>query len=436
MKSIKHHPAKRFILATLLILYTAGGTAFAIPQENYTGTYILSAEGTTLTLKLKEIQGALTGTLTSTTGVAFNLKGTVEQGIGQGICSSNQGSVYFEAFLADDDLTLSLIEPDAQNQPNYNSAQYLSFTRQSASAGQVTAPVVTDQLFGNQQQGHQAQAGGQIPPKVPQTAQANVGSVGNQIGDKSWGFTFSPPSGWVHQQGEDMILLGHNTIAGLIVVIPHMVESGTQLQSEMMQGIQEEGVYLTLAGSLTQHSSNSLIGDYSGLWDGTQVKAKCIGTLSPHGGGAYILAVTTPDKFGQEIMSAAQTIEKNLNYVKVDMAGLMQHFTGQWTSFTSNTTTWLYLYPNGIYSEDYEAAYAGDFTNDVGDVTGNWGATGQSSDRGRWIVRGNKESGKIIVKLDNGDELVFNYKVHVERGETYYSEYWFNGRLYKKSALK
>jgi hypothetical protein len=233
-----------------------------------------------------------------------------------------------------------------------------------------------------------------------------------------------------------MILLGHNTIAGLIVVMPHMVESGTQLQSEMMQGIQEEGVYLTLAGSLTQHSSNSLIGDYSGLWDGTQVKAKCIGTLSPHGGGAYILAVTTPDKFGQEIMSAAQTIEKNLNYVKVDMAGLMQHFAGQWTSFTSNTTTWLYLYPNGIYSEDYEAAYAGDFTNDVGDVTGNWGATGQSSDRGRWIVRGNKESGKIIVKLENGDELVFNYKVHVERGETYYSEYWFNGRLYKKSALK
>jgi|GEM_PF-2135454 len=436
MKKFRNHLIQQLFFFILMSFLAGVYPTFSVQQENHTGTYKLTAEGTTLTLVLSETQGILTGTLTSTTGVRFNLKGTVSEGIGEGICSSNQGSVYFETYLAGHDLTLSLIEPDAQNLPNYDNAQYLVFSKQSGV--KTTAPAVTDQLFGNQEQKTQTQGNPTVQkPVMPaQAVPANNAGGGSQIGDKSWGFTFKPPPGWNHQQGEDMILLGHNTIPGLIVVIPHMVESGTQLQSEMQKGIQEEGVNLVLSGMLGQQSSNSLVGDYSGIWENTQVKAKCIGTLSPYGGGAYILAVTTPDKFGQDIISAAHTVEQNLNYVKVNMSELMQHFAGQWTSFTSNTTTWLYLYPNGIYSEDYEASYAGDFTNDVGDITGNWGATGQSSDRGKWIVRGNKESGKIIVKLANGNELVFNYKVHVERGETYYSEYWFNGRLYNKSPIK
>ena len=57
----------------------------------------------------------------------------------------------------------------------------------------------------------------------------------------------------------------------------------------------------------------------------------------------------------------------------------------------------------------------------------------QDSERGRWTVRGTKDSGTIIVKLANGNEIYYEYKVHIEKGEKYFREYWFNGNHYRKS---
>ena len=58
---------------------------------------------------------------------------------------------------------------------------------------------------------------------------------------------------------------------------------------------------------------------------------------------------------------------------------------------------------------------------------------GQDSDRGRWTVRGNKDAGTIIVKLANGNEIYYEYQVHIENGQKYYREYRFNGDFYSKS---
>jgi len=259
-------------------------------------------------------------------------------------------------------------------------------------------------------------------------------NVTGEVGNPSLGFRFMPPEGWVTQTSSDGVLLGHNTIAGLILVMPHQAQSQEQMQQEMAEGLQDEGTYLMLSGNINTTENKNLIADYEGYIDGTRVKGIGIGVLSPNGGGAYIIAVTTPEMLGNELTDAAKTIARNMHFVKMEASDLMSFFAGKWSTFTTNTSTDIYLYPNGVYSEHYESSYSGSF-QDGGVDAGNWGAGNQSNDSGKWMVQGTRETGTITIITPDGEQQTVEYHVHVENGETYYNEYWFNGSLYSKTAL-
>ena len=200
----------------------------------------------------------------------------------------------------------------------------------------------------------------------------------------------------------------------------------------MQSGIEEEGVFLSPVSDLQALGGNALAGDYAGTYSGQQVKARGIGTFSPYGGGAYIIALTTPDKYGSELSSAADAIVQGMQYFKVEVSDLMRHFAGTWASATTNTLTNITLGADGSYGDAYESNYSGGFENDVGDNTGYWGVTGADQNRGIWSVRGNKQEGVIVITLADGTEQLLNYRVHVEKGQTYWNEYIINGDLYSK----
>lgn len=446
----RNYPYSLILCGLLSMVFLSAAYA----QQNLSGTYTMTADQTTLTLTLTQSGITLTGTLTSSTGANFQLEGEVMEEAGAGKCSGGGSSVFFEAYLEGNDLTLGLIEPDEFNMPNYDQAQYLLFTKQSGQEGtQGQTGNITGQLFGNVQQDNQ-QSDNQQYNNQQNYNQQNYnqgqqglnqqGSTGqgtgssaigaNEVGDPSWGFKFVPPAGWVHQKSAEAAVLGHNTIAGMILVLPHMAENMQQMQQELSQGIQEEGNYLTLSGGMNQMSQNVLSGDYTGVMDGTQVKAKGMGILSPYGGGVYLIAVSTPDKLGNELITAAEDIARKVQFFKVEVSGLMQHFAGNWASFTTNTSTWICFCHDGTYSEQYEAAYSDQTTDGWGNATGDWSTYGQDNSQGRWTVRGNKETGQIIVRMNNGEEIIYEYKVHQEKGYTYYNEYWFNGSHYSKKT--
>ncbi len=438
-------PFTGIILSSLLIPLHA--------QQSLTGSYTMSADQTSLTLTLNQAGSQLTGNLGSTTGASYQLQGEVMEGVGAGVCAGEGTSIYFEVYLQGNELTLGLIEPDEFNMPDYNKSQYLLFKRQPGQANynQQTGSV-SQQLFGNQsQQGNPSQPGNQGWQQQSQSPQTNnqpqqswseqarpaasggSSKIGaNEVGDPSWGFKFVPPGGWVNQRTADGVILGHNTIAGMILVLPHNAQNMQQMQQELAEGLQEEGSYLSLNGSLSQAGQNILEGNYSGIADGTQVSAKGFGVLSPYGGGAYLIALSTPDKLGSELTGAAGSIARNMQFFKQETSDLMRHFAGNWSTFTTNTSTWMSLAPNGVYSDQYESAYSGNTSDGYGNVTGNWGTAGQNSGQGRWTVRGTKEAGQLVVTMNNGREVVYNYKVHQENGRYFYSEYWFNGSLYSK----
>jgi len=109
---------------------------------------------------------------------------------------------------------------------------------------------------------------------------------------------------------------------------------------------------------------------------------------------------------------------------------LLYKFSGRWDNMTSNTLTNLFLKPDGTYEEAYEAGYSGAFTDQGGYQTGNWGTTGAQQARGRWRIVGGLRQGKLYLVDQNGRERVYTYQVHIQRGEVFWGEYFFNGKLY------
>jgi hypothetical protein len=109
---------------------------------------------------------------------------------------------------------------------------------------------------------------------------------------------------------------------------------------------------------------------------------------------------------------------------------LLYKFAGRWDYVTGNTLTNLFLKPDGTYEEAYEAGYSGQFTDQGGYQTGNWGATGTEQARGRWKVVGGLREGKLYLIDQSGRERVYNYHVHIQKGEVFWGEYFFNNRLY------
>ncbi|MFC1715615.1 SHOCT domain-containing protein [Candidatus Poribacteria bacterium] len=271
------------------------------------------------------------------------------------------------------------------------------------------------------------------PGVQEQTGMAASSTISaGEVGDANWGFKFRPPAGWKFQKTNEYILLGHDTIAGAIFVLPHMEESLQAVQTEMQGGLSEEGVQLFPTGVVQPFGSNAFAGEYAGIADGQQVKARGIGTFSPHGsGGAFIVAMTTPNMYGPQLSGAADTIARAIQYFKVEVSDLMRHFAGTWGSATTNTLTNITLGADGSYGDTYESSYSGNLTDGTF-KTGNWGVAGQDQSKGRWTVRGSKQQGVITITSQDGTQSTLEYRVHVEKGETYWREYWFNGKHYSK----
>ena len=176
------------------------------------------------------------------------------------------------------------------------------------------------------------------------------------------------------------------------------------------------------------------MGYYNGSVQGEQARGYGMGLLSPHGGGIYILAVSTPQKLGQEIMAAADYLASNtqFNKRKTGDSNLVRHFSGEWAWTNGYRTSWMTFFPDGSYSDQSEASYSGNMSDGSGNVTGNWGVAGQDSNRGRWSIQGTTDSGVITVINPDGSQNRYEYSVFIERGEKYYREYMISGYHYSK----
>lgn len=248
-----------------------------------------------------------------------------------------------------------------------------------------------------------------------------------------FGFFMTPPAGWKHQKNADSIVLGSDTVPGLIYVSPHQHASAAALQGDMASGITEEGVSMSLTGQVTQLGQGVLATEYSGVFSGEQARGYAIGTLSPHGGGAYIFAVTTPQMFGEQHREAARAIARSLRYVKSDAAAMMKHFAGYWWYYTGTSAIsherLIHLGPDGTFRQRGEDAADVSNYDQYGNVTSQYLGNQGSRDAGRWTVRGDKYRGVIVITRANGSSFNIEYQVKPSNNQKFGS-YFFNGQEY------
>jgi len=253
------------------------------------------------------------------------------------------------------------------------------------------------------------------------------------VEDPSWGFSFPLPAGWKVQKDSGGAVLGHDSIAGLIIVFPHGAASLQQMREEMGQGIAEGEVQLRIVGGLQPFGKNALAGGCEGYFGGEQVKGKTLGALSPSGGGAYVIAISTPTMYGQELAAAADQIVKGMQFPKGLASDLLRVFAGTWTTMSTHSQSCVTLRPNGEFSLYSESSYSGGFSAQYGSDLGGWGSGGRQESRGRWSASGTRERGVITLIYQDGERASIPYNVHVEGGETYWNEYYFDGTLYGRS---
>jgi hypothetical protein len=105
--------------------------------QSFSGTYtVTNNQGGVVTLSLQQdATGNVMGTM-SGQGQSFQVEGVLEGSAAVGAIYNEGGGVYFEAVFSGPQLMLTLIESDANNQPDYAKSQVLVFGRQ----GGVAAP--------------------------------------------------------------------------------------------------------------------------------------------------------------------------------------------------------------------------------------------------------------------------------------------------------
>jgi hypothetical protein len=102
--------------------------------QNYTGSYAATNDqGGQTVVTLQQAGQQVTGSIVGN-GNTFRIEGVTEEGAIVGSVTGSMGGFYFQGELDDGQLYLTLIEPDANGQPNYDAATTLVFARQGGAA--------------------------------------------------------------------------------------------------------------------------------------------------------------------------------------------------------------------------------------------------------------------------------------------------------------
>ena len=370
-------------------------TSTVLWAADFSGRYEMSAQGLTFVLNLREEGTIVNGNLLGANGMTIQLQGAKINGLLSGRTSANGMTGLFQGALQGEFLQLTMMDIFPNGAPNYATGRRLVFKRAITNA-QEKGPV-------------------------------NKSEPGGKVENPNWNFTVRPSAGWIIRQQQESAILGHNEIAGMILLVPHTQQNKVAMNQEMSAGLNEQNFSLTLQGKLYDFRKNGLFGDYKGLASGQAVKAQAFGILLKNGGGAYVIALAAPGVFSTKLTEAAAALAKTIEASpKKNMGGsgsLAQHFVGTWKTYTKYSERTVWLYPNGTYRDSYTASYGG------GESPG--AIARDDSAQGRWSVNGTKEQGTITFS-DNSGSSQIQYRVHVKNGHTYYSEYFFDGVLYGK----
>ncbi|MCF6360006.1 MAG: hypothetical protein L3J29_04510 [Cyclobacteriaceae bacterium] len=148
------------------------------------------------------------------------------------------------------------------------------------------------------------------------------------IREPAFGVEFTAPEGWQYQKTEEGYLMGHNSIAGVIIITVNPYTTVAEMRQEAYDGIQEEGgTSLKLNGVLKPFGQNGLAGNFQGTINWEQVKAYSIGLISPVGGsGISCMIMTTPSVFENIHIVILETLASSFKFFKPEIPDVVKEW--------------------------------------------------------------------------------------------------------------
>lgn len=244
------------------------------------------------------------------------------------------------------------------------------------------------------------------------------------------------PAGWkTVQEDYGMIILGHNSTAGMILLVEHGYSSDASILQNIAEGIQEEGVMLAAEGVPQKQTDGTYKGMLVGYADGQQVKAPIRVSRSKtwNAGGVMVAALVRKDLYTESYDKLVNTIMSSLRY---------KNFTGnaqskEWKTYlngsklqsrssydTSSNGSDSYVGVGSSSSMVIHFCSSGQFAAEFSSSS-YYGGTGISGDvssnntqySGNWAVLSIKN--QVVIRLVHTEGEIEYYPVRHEGGYIY-----------------
>ncbi|MEM9822153.1 MAG: hypothetical protein AAF985_13815 [Bacteroidota bacterium] len=247
------------------------------------------------------------------------------------------------------------------------------------------------------------------------------------------GISFTIPTDWIGQEGEDYIILGSNSTPGMIILLPNESKDLNEMKREARGGVNEEGLVLQLLGKIKTSNDHRIEADYEGQLNFEKVKCFAIGMVNGKGSGLTILAITTVDQFGERQIKAAKALANSVRFYQPIVSKASEYWLNQirgrrlahlstqsssdYSGGSSGTSTrenfdlcsdGSFLY----YFNSHSSFSAGN--SNLGTLSGFGYANANDSNQGTWQVVSYQTGSFLELTFSNGNEAEYGLSENSE----------------------
>lgn len=269
------------------------------------------------------------------------------------------------------------------------------------SGGQQSARAMPSNPLGGEQ--------GQAPVVAAQ-------GPGGAINDPYMGVSFDPPQDWKYEKRGAVYVMGHMTIPGMILVMPHHYNSAQEVMASANEPLyQAQDGQLMLTGAPQAVSQNMLVSDFGGVLGGQQAQGRIICLLSPYGGGVLILAGAAAGSYTQQHAALAEGVARSMRFSKPqdppEAAMWRQRLTGVRLAYmksggsTDSSGGYAWSDRHDIYlCSDGSFQASGGFSGSLGTAGGSAILDpGNQAKAGKWAVVGHGGVPALQLRHQDGD---------------------------------
>lgn len=270
-------------------------------------------------------------------------------------------------------------------------------------------------------------------PAASQVPAAQPIAGGQVVNDPSMGVRFSVPPGWKPQKQQANYIMGHDTIPGMILVIPHTSNSIQELAAAASEPLyQAEDGQLMVTSSPQNLASNMIVADYGGNVQGKDARGRIVGIVSPFGGGFLVMAGADAASYGPQHARLAEDIARSMRFSKPQappeavmwkqkLTGMrVKYFKHGGSSDVSGAYSWsderdIDLCSNGTFQS------AGGFQGSLGTANGSAIIDpGSKSQSGQWAIIG--QAGQPALQLQHTSGKVETFVLSTDGSKTFLND--------------